>query len=214
MFVRESVFGVAVYILPHTTDDLAAQVELSRAEDKIWSALLKGDLAAVRKIVDKDHDACFERGGVGEVPLHLAFLYNSDKHFEIAQFLIDRAPECLTAVYENPLYQGENALHIAIVNKRIDWCSFLNHVFFLSHTLFLAMHWSFFYDPRRTIVLPTNIDMHMFASFVPHTRSLTNANLERPRVRELPHTSMNVHARTHQDQVLGGEGARVGVGLV
>jgi hypothetical protein len=84
-------------MLPHTTDDLAAPVELPRAEDRIWSALLKADLAAVRKIVDNDPVVCFERGGVGEVPLHLAFLYNSDKHFEIAQFLIDRVPECLTA---------------------------------------------------------------------------------------------------------------------
>ncbi len=68
--------------------------------------------------------APLERGGLGEVPLHAAILYNTDQHFEIAKYLIERSPQCLTAVYLDPLYRGETALHIAIVNKRLDWIKY------------------------------------------------------------------------------------------
>ncbi len=65
-------------------DDLAAQVELSRADGNIWSTLLRGDKEAVTRIVNADPSQAMVRGAVGEVPLHMAFLYNSPKHQEIA----------------------------------------------------------------------------------------------------------------------------------
>ena len=65
-------------------DDLAAQVELSRADGNIWSTLLRGDKEAVTRIVNADPSQAMVRGAVGEIPLHMAFLYNSPKHQEIA----------------------------------------------------------------------------------------------------------------------------------
>ena len=35
-------------------DDVAAQVELSRSDGNIWSLMFKGDLAAVRRILEND----------------------------------------------------------------------------------------------------------------------------------------------------------------
>jgi hypothetical protein len=36
------------------TDDVAAQVELSRSDGNIWSAMLKADMRAVREILETD----------------------------------------------------------------------------------------------------------------------------------------------------------------
>lgn len=47
-----------------------------------------------------------DRGPVGDTVLHLCFLYNSDRHKEIAHWLIDRCPELLLTQYTGPLYYG------------------------------------------------------------------------------------------------------------
>ena len=110
----------------HTSaDESDKQVELSRKSGNIWSSLLAADFVEVKRILSIDPMQALERGAVGELPLHLAFLYNSDAHFEIAKFLIEKYPETISQVYLNPEYHGENVLHIAIVNKKIDRIKYL-----------------------------------------------------------------------------------------
>jgi len=67
------------------------------------------------------------RDGVGATILHLCFLWNKPQHIEIAKWLMDRYPRLITARYHLDLasrgpssYEGENILHLAIVNRDID----------------------------------------------------------------------------------------------
>ena len=101
-------------------DDVAAQVELSRSDGNIWSSMLKGDMAMVQHLLKEDPHRIEERDPVGATPLHMAFLYNSPKHDEIAKWVIEHYPQSITAVYTpSQLYEGENILHIAIVNRKV-----------------------------------------------------------------------------------------------
>ena len=60
-----------------------------------------------------------DRGVFGETPLHIAVLWNSPSPKLDSFFfeLWDMCPDLHDAVYRHPLYEGENALHIAIVKR-------------------------------------------------------------------------------------------------
>jgi len=93
------------------------QIELSRVPGTIWNAVLRADLTEVQRICREDPSVIFQRGGVGDLPIHCCFLYNSEKHLEIARWIMDTYPESTTAQYEGTEYTGENILHIAIINQ-------------------------------------------------------------------------------------------------
>eukprot|EP00455_Lapot_gusevi_P012680 TRINITY_DN1605_c0_g1_i4.p1 TRINITY_DN1605_c0_g1~~TRINITY_DN1605_c0_g1_i4.p1 ORF type:complete len:685 (+),score=183.66 TRINITY_DN1605_c0_g1_i4:122-2176(+) len=107
------------------TEDLAKQVEESRKSGNIWNAVLNGDLDEVKRLVKKDPKVPYARGPLGEVPLHLCFLYGSEKHIQIARFFIDKYPDTIALMYEKDEYRGENVLHIAIVGKKVELIKFL-----------------------------------------------------------------------------------------
>ena len=65
----------------------------------------------------------FSRGGVGELPIHLCYLYNSKVQLNIAAYMIQKDPSVLEKVYEGAVFTGENLLHIAIVKKNLDVAS-------------------------------------------------------------------------------------------
>jgi hypothetical protein len=61
-----------------------------------------------------------DRGVFGETPLHIALLWNKQDTVDLTKFfheLWDMCPRLRTAQYTDPLYKGENVLHIAIVKK-------------------------------------------------------------------------------------------------
>lgn len=97
--------------------DVELQTVLAHDENSIWHAVKTGNLVSIRNLISRNPLLLEERGPVGETILHLAFLYNSPQHLEIAKFLISEYPKCLGAVYEGQEYYGENVLHIAIMNK-------------------------------------------------------------------------------------------------
>ena len=61
-----------------------------------------------------------KRGAVGETPLHILFLKNSDKHISIARILLKLCPELAYDLYEAPEYYGESCLHFAIIQNNIE----------------------------------------------------------------------------------------------
>ncbi|XP_038069039.1 transient receptor potential cation channel subfamily V member 5-like [Patiria miniata] len=70
-----------------------------------------------------EHQACWDlckRGEVGETILHLCYLNNTKVHREIARFLLEMYPKLALDVYEGADYYGENAVHMAIVNKDME----------------------------------------------------------------------------------------------
>lgn len=76
--------------------------------------ITRGDIQAIMEIEDLDID---QRGAFGETILHTAFLTNKD---EVAKYFIDAFPELIPRVYENPLYLGETALHMAVANRKLE----------------------------------------------------------------------------------------------
>ena len=70
----------------------------------------------------QDHDIKWridKRGAVGETPVHLLFLINSDKHIAIAEILLDLCPELVYDYYEGTEYYGESCLHFAIIQNNM-----------------------------------------------------------------------------------------------
>jgi ankyrin repeat protein len=61
-----------------------------------------------------------ERGHVGEIPLHMCFLYGTDKQIRIGWEMIEKDPSLISEQYNGEDYLGENILHIAIIKKRKD----------------------------------------------------------------------------------------------
>ena len=67
----------------------------------------------------------YTRGAMKELPLHLCFLYNSEKHFKIAKYLLEKFNDTILTIYESAEYYGENILHIAIVNKQLELIQYI-----------------------------------------------------------------------------------------
>ena len=103
------------------TPDIGAgdevQSEVSRVAGTIWNAILLGDLEHVKAMVENDPSVIEQRGAVGDLPIHMTFLYNTPKHHEIARWILDNYPHMITAQYLGSEYYGENILHIAIINQ-------------------------------------------------------------------------------------------------
>ena len=83
--------------------DVEQQTELMYQDDTIWTAVFKADKDAVENLIDADPDVIYERGAVGECPIHMLFLYGTEAHLEIAQDLLTRFPEIVTQIYNKPV---------------------------------------------------------------------------------------------------------------
>ncbi|CAF2901735.1 unnamed protein product [Rotaria sp. Silwood2] len=104
--------------------EVEQQTELMYKDNTIWTAVFNADKTAIDHLIDMDPDIINARGAVGECPIHMLFLYATDKHLEIARDLIIRFPIIVTQIYNKPRYYGENILHIAIVKRNptmIEW---------------------------------------------------------------------------------------------
>ncbi len=63
------------------------QTVASSEGESIWSFIHNEDIAGLKALVTRKPDSMEERGPVGEIPLHLCFLYGSPKQLEMAWWL-------------------------------------------------------------------------------------------------------------------------------
>lgn len=101
-------------------NDVEQQTEQSRAKDTIWSYIHSGNVEGVKTLISQKASVMRERGPVGEIPLHLCFLYSSEKQIQMAWDMIEVDPTLLLEEYNGQVYGGENVLHIVIIKKRLD----------------------------------------------------------------------------------------------
>ncbi|CAF3649292.1 unnamed protein product [Rotaria sp. Silwood1] len=94
-------------------------------DNTIWTAVFNADENAINRLIDADPNIIMSRGAVGECPIHMLFLYGTDKHLKIARDLIIRFPMIMTQIYNKPKYYGENIFHIAIVKRNLDMVKWL-----------------------------------------------------------------------------------------
>lgn len=73
----------------------------------------------------KIEDLLYARGPVGEVPIHMCFLYGTKNHLIMASEMCELKEEIIKAEYIGDLYQGENLLHIAVIKKSLAGIEFL-----------------------------------------------------------------------------------------
>lgn len=107
-------------IVAEGENDVEQQTEQSRAKDTIWSYIHSGNVDGVKTLISQKASVMRERGPVGEIPLHLCFLYSSEKQIQMAWDMIAEDPTLLLEEYTGPEYGGENVLHIVIIKKRLD----------------------------------------------------------------------------------------------
>ena len=156
-------------------DAVAAQARMFDTPGTPWYAVSKGKLEDIIEIWPataccRPHHAevsltnpcsvcgctadVFARGPVGENVLHLAVLFHTPESVKMAKYLIKRfGPSLLNAPYQTRrtttsdpgLYEGEVALHIAIVHKDLDLVQFM-----LMHGARLDVHTiGAFFGPGR-----------------------------------------------------------------
>jgi len=106
-------------------DVVSQQTERFNTPGTIWYAVKTGNWEDAMKFIKEDPSLLYDRGPVGETPIHLCFLFNQPAQLKIARDLIGQYPECITSIYETQLYRGETYLHITIVNRDLEMTRWL-----------------------------------------------------------------------------------------
>ncbi|XP_072618934.1 transient receptor potential cation channel subfamily V member 6 isoform X1 [Vulpes vulpes] len=91
-------------------------------QKRIWESPLllaakENNVQALSKLLKYEACEVHERGGMGETALHIAALYDN---LEAAMVLMEAAPELVFEPMTSELYEGQTALHIAIVNQNVN----------------------------------------------------------------------------------------------
>lgn len=102
-------------------DSVESQTEAVHREGTVWH-LCHVDPDAVVDVAAEDSRVLELRGEVGETPFLMLCLFG---HVAQARTIAQRHPRAALAVYDGDEYRGENALHIAIVNKRLEFARWL-----------------------------------------------------------------------------------------
>lgn len=76
------------------------QTEAAHKGGTIWEAVRKADRAALEHLLDADVNQIYQRGPVGECPIHMLFLYGTEIHLEMARYLIERFPNIVVQTYD------------------------------------------------------------------------------------------------------------------
>ncbi len=79
------------------------QTEVSHKKGTIWEATLKADQQALERLLHDNPKILNARGPVGECPIHMLFLYGSQTHLNMAQYLIKRFPQIIIQIYNKPV---------------------------------------------------------------------------------------------------------------
>eukprot|EP01103_Thecamoeba_quadrilineata_P015282 TRINITY_DN477_c0_g1_i1.p1 TRINITY_DN477_c0_g1~~TRINITY_DN477_c0_g1_i1.p1 ORF type:complete len:642 (+),score=111.44 TRINITY_DN477_c0_g1_i1:45-1970(+) len=113
-------------VVSSTHKSVEKQTEAARDPRTIWNAVLRADMVEVDRLLTNDPKIIVQsRGDVGETPIHMCLIYNSDAHKEMAKTLIERYPRIVNDKYSGQEYLGENLLHIAIINREKDMVRYL-----------------------------------------------------------------------------------------
>ena len=83
------------------------QTESMHKAGTIWSDVLKADREAIGLQIATNQDILKTRGGVGECPIHMLFLYGSDAHLEIARELLTEYPDLAEQFYNEKVTNDE-----------------------------------------------------------------------------------------------------------
>lgn len=118
--------------------ELDDQAILLAEEGNIFSACYAANESLVEHwIATKGWEVMLEVGPVGDCPLLVLFLVHSPAHIAIAKKCIDRWPVLVFARYQGKrilpdgtekatnVYEGESALHLAVVNNNENLANFL-----------------------------------------------------------------------------------------
>lgn len=112
---------------------VSEQAQLMDQRGTAWNAVKHGNLEAITNIFPSRGNV-YAKGPVGNNVLHLAVLLNTPSTLAIARYLVRQYGKTLvntpyqerTALHDDPgLYEGQTALHIAIVNRDMDMVRFL-----------------------------------------------------------------------------------------
>lgn len=80
-------------------------------------AAKENDVQALNKLLTYQPCEVHQRGALGETALHVAALYD---HLEAAMVLMEAAPELVKEPMTSELYEGQTALHVAIVKQNMN----------------------------------------------------------------------------------------------
>ncbi|XP_006145141.1 transient receptor potential cation channel subfamily V member 6 [Tupaia chinensis] len=91
-------------------------------QKRIWESPLllaakENDIQALNKLLKYEAFEVHQRGALGETALHVAALYDN---LEAAMLLMEAAPELVFEPMTSELYEGQTALHIAVVNQNVN----------------------------------------------------------------------------------------------
>ncbi|XP_055979997.1 transient receptor potential cation channel subfamily V member 6 [Sorex fumeus] len=98
-------------------DELNLQQQQRIWESPFLLAAKENDVQALHKLLQYETCEVHQRGALGETALHIAALYDN---LEAAVVLMDAAPELVFEPMMSELYEGQTALHIAIVNQNVN----------------------------------------------------------------------------------------------
>ncbi|XP_010605996.1 transient receptor potential cation channel subfamily V member 6 isoform X2 [Fukomys damarensis] len=108
----------------HRQDSWAqSRDELNLLQQKrIWESPLllaakENDVHALSKLLKYGACDVHQRGAVGETVLHVAALYDN---LEVAMVLMEAAPELVFEPMTSELYEGQTALHVAVMNQNVN----------------------------------------------------------------------------------------------
>ena len=101
------------------------QSQTHSEEGSIWKMIGDADGNSIMKLLRKRPEYLFERDDVGATPLLFLALLKSDRHLQIAKNIILLHGERILDQYSEGPYEGENLLHIAIVNENLEFTEFL-----------------------------------------------------------------------------------------
>lgn len=123
-YFASRILQLDLFSQPKTKHDMESQRDKT-AKEGIWKHVHDGNKDEILKEVRKDMSVLHQRGVEGETPLHLLFLFNTEQTLETAKIIGADYWHLLTDVYQGATYNGENCLHIAIVNRNYDMVDFL-----------------------------------------------------------------------------------------
>ncbi|XP_078294569.1 transient receptor potential cation channel subfamily V member 6 isoform X1 [Panthera onca] len=91
-------------------------------QKRIWESPLllaakENNVQVLNKLLKYEACEVHQRGAMGETALHIAALYDN---LEAAVVLMEAAPELVFEPMTSELYEGQTALHIAIVNQNVN----------------------------------------------------------------------------------------------
>ncbi|XP_067603348.1 transient receptor potential cation channel subfamily V member 6-like isoform X4 [Pseudorca crassidens] len=100
------------------TSASASRVPLIRIwESPLLTAAKENDIQALVKLLKYEACDVHQKGALGETALHVAALYD---HLEAAIVLMEAAPELVDEPITSELYEGQTALHVAIMNQNVN----------------------------------------------------------------------------------------------